>query len=91
MCGDVIKNAWEAVTRKAGMPLAGEVVACSSIQNLINEASVIVPGHDTPFVLNADGVEFLGPFRWEIKISPYPERPERTVSDLYRPAGQSQI
>ena len=31
VCGDAVKNAWEAVTGRAGMPLAGEAAASASI------------------------------------------------------------
>ncbi|OHE30196.1 MAG: hypothetical protein A3K40_01115 [Syntrophobacterales bacterium RIFOXYC2_FULL_60_23] len=85
--GDVIKNAWEAVTCRAGKASAGEAVAASSIRRILNDFSILVPGHDTPFTMDAGGVKFLTPFRWEIKISLYPEGPEQTVASLYRTAG----
>lgn len=87
VCGDAVKNAWEAVTGRSGMPLAGDATASASIASILREATVLVPGHDVPFVMNADGVEFLAPFRWEVKISLYPDGPEETVASLHRPAG----
>lgn len=86
VCGDVIKNAWEAVTGKAGQASAGEAVAAASIKRILNDFSILVPGHDTPFAMDAGGVKFLTPFRWEIKISLYPDGPEQTVASLFRPA-----
>ncbi len=81
------KNAWEAVTCRAGKASAGEAVAASSIRRILNDFSILVPGHDTPFTMDAGGVKFLTPFRWEIKISLYPEGPEQTVASLYPTAG----
>jgi glyoxylase-like metal-dependent hydrolase (beta-lactamase superfamily II) len=86
VCGDVIKNAWEAVTGKAGMALAGDA-ASASIKNILNDFSILIPGHDTPFAMAAGGVNFLSPFRWEVKISLYPDGPEQTAANLYRQAG----
>jgi len=86
VCGDVIKNAWEAVTGKAGMALAGDAAA-SSIKNILNDFSILIPGHDTPFIMDAGGVNFLSPFRWEVKISLYPDGPEQTVASPSRQAG----
>ena len=91
VCGDVIKNAWEAVTGKASMAMTDEATAVSSIRTVLDEASVIVPGHDTPFVMGAGGVDFLIPFRWEVKVSLYPDEPEQTVASLYRPAGPKRV
>lgn len=87
VCGDVIKNAWEAVTGKAGMVMTDEATAGASIKTVLAEAPVIVPGHDTPFTMGAGSVEFLIPFHWEIKVTLYPDIPERTVLNLERPAG----
>jgi len=87
VCGDVIKNAWEAVTGKAGQASAGEAVAASSIKRILSDFSILVPGHDTPFAMDAGGIRFLTPFRWEIKISLYPDGPEQTVASPYRTAG----
>jgi N-acyl homoserine lactone hydrolase len=87
VCGDAVKNAWEAVTGRSGVPLAGDAAAAGSIAGILREASVLVPGHDVPFVKNSDGVEFLMPFRWEVNISLYPDSPGETVASLHRPAG----
>lgn len=73
VCGDAVKNAWEAVNDRSHKAQL--------------EGSVIVPGHDAPFILHTDSVEFLAPFRWEVKISLYPDRPNQTVASPYRPAG----
>jgi len=89
VCGDVIKNAWEAVSGKSGMALAGEAIAGSSIQTILQEASVIIPGHDNPFVINNNGVTFITPFHWKVLASLYPGEQGQTVTSLYRPSGKN--
>jgi len=91
VCGDVIKNAWEAVTGKAGTVITDGATVASSIQMVLDDASVIVPGHDTPFIMGAGGVEFLIPFRWEVKVSLYPDKQDRPVMNLYRPEGPDRV
>jgi len=87
VCGDAVKNAWEAVNGRSTMPLADDAAASASIASIRREATVLVAGHDVPFVRNPDGVEFLMPFRWEVTISLYPGGPGETVASLHRPAG----
>lgn len=87
VCGDVIKNAREAVTGKAGMAMAGEAAAGSSIRSVLEGAGMVIPGHDGPFSRTPEGIEYLFPFRWEIKATLYPDIPERTVLKLERRAG----
>ncbi len=87
VCGDVIKNAWEAVTGKAGMALAGDAVAGSSIRIVLEGARVVIPGHEGPFCRKPEGIDYLFPFLWEIKATLYPDIPERTVLKLERRAG----
>jgi N-acyl homoserine lactone hydrolase len=86
VCGDVIKNAWEAVTAKATMAMAGEALATASIEAITRNFSILLPGHDSPFALRAGDIDFLLPFQWEVKITLYPEEFGKTVLDLHRPA-----
>lgn len=87
VCGDVIKNGWEAISGKAGQAAAGEERAAASIAMAMAGGATLIPGHDTPFCQRPEGIEFLFPFRMEIKATLYPEPPERTVLTLERPAG----
>lgn len=87
VCGDVIKNTWEAVTGKAGQAAAGEAAAGASIRSVLEAATIVIPGHDSPFCRQPEGIEYLLPFRWEIKATLYPDIPERTVLQLERRAG----
>ena len=87
VCGDVIKNGWEAIAGKAGQAAAGEERAAEIIAIAMAGGATIIPGHDTPFCQRPGGIEFLFPFRMEIKATLYPDLPERTVLTLERPAG----
>ena len=86
-CGDVIKNGWEAVTGKAGQAAAGEEAASASIAAVKARAEAIIPGHDSPFRLGPGSIEYLQPFRLEVRASLYPDPPERSVLTLERRAG----
>lgn len=79
VCGDVIKNAWEAVKGESSMALAGSEAAKNSIAAVLERASVVIPGHDRPFMWNGEGVKFLTPFRWEVRASIYPDEQDRSV------------
>ncbi|NIS78977.1 MAG: MBL fold metallo-hydrolase [Anaerolineales bacterium] len=87
VCGDVIKNVWEALTGKEEMALGGSNLAWSSIEALLVRADVIVPGHDRPFIRRDKGVEFLTPFTWEVRTNLYPEGQDKSVLNLNFPAG----
>jgi hypothetical protein len=43
------------------------------------------------FSMGAGGVEFLIPFRWEVKVSLYPDKPDRPVMNLHRPEGPDRV
>jgi glyoxylase-like metal-dependent hydrolase (beta-lactamase superfamily II) len=79
VCGDVIKNAWEAVKGESSMALAGSEAAKTSIAALLERASVVIPGHDRPFMWSEEGVKFLTPFQWEVRTSIYPDEQDRSV------------
>ncbi|MGD2125797.1 MAG: MBL fold metallo-hydrolase [Desulfobacteraceae bacterium] len=89
VCGDVIKNAWEAETGQAEIALAGDSLATESINRVQEKATVIIPGHDRPFRRREEGLEFLTPFSWRIQASLYPKEAGQTVLGLDFPAGLS--
>jgi N-acyl homoserine lactone hydrolase len=72
VCGDVIKNAWEAASGKAAMAASAKDAA-ESIRVVMAQAEVIIPGHDRPFRHFQRGLEFLSPFQWEVRTNLYPE------------------
>lgn len=86
VCGDVIKNAWEAVTGESSMALAGRSVARSSIERVLQLASIVIPGHDRPFIRSEKGIEFLAPFSWEIRTSLYPDEQDKSALKISLPA-----
>ena len=87
LCGDALKNAWEAVTGRATMALAGDDQAASSIKALLDEDRVVVPGHDRPFLMEAGVPKFLGPCRWELRANWYPEPRDKVFLTLSSLAG----
>lgn len=72
VCGDVIKNAWEAASGRPDMA-ASAADAAESIRVVMAQADVIIPGHDRPFRHFQGGLEFLAPFQWEVRTNLYPE------------------
>ena len=87
VCADVIKDAWEAVTGRSRMALAGEGAASESIKRVLERAGVVIPGHDRPFRRGDKSLEFLNPFKWEVQVSLFPDEAERTVLSLEAPGG----
>lgn len=85
VCGDVIKNAWEAVKGESSMALAGSEAAKTSIAAVLERASVVIPGHDRPFMRSKEGVKFLTPFKWEVRTSIYPDEQDKPVLRLNLP------
>lgn len=82
ICGDVIKNAWEAVNRKSKTALAGEDIAAKSIEKVLEMAQIIVPGHDRPFVMRGGKPHFLNSTQFSVHMSAYPEGPDHAVLEL---------
>ena len=86
VCGDVIKNAWEAVNQSSTMALAGEAEAAKSIKYILDRADIIIPGHDRPFRMRNGRPVFLAPFEWTIQMSLYPDEADRVVLQVEKPA-----
>ena len=87
VCGDVIKNAWEAMTLEAAMALAGSDQASESMKTVLNRAEIIIPGHDRPLLRSETGLSPLAPFDLKVTLSVFPEPAGKTVVDLHLPAG----
>ncbi len=83
VCGDVVKNAWEAVTGSAAMAVSA-VDATASIRGLMARAPIIVPGHDRPFRHFKGEVEYLAPLRFEVTANLFPDSPNATLLELKR-------
>lgn len=86
VCGDVIKNAWEAVNQCSSMALAGEAVAARSIKHVLDRADIIIPGHDRPFLMKNGRPVFLAPFEWTVRMSLFPDEADRVVLKVEKPA-----
>jgi len=90
VCGDIIKNAWEAVRGQSAMAEDGEKAA-HSIRALLDQAEIILPGHDRPFRLNGDTVQYLAGFALEVRLSLFPEPPEIPLLHIDLPPGESSL
>ena len=55
LAGDGVKNAWEFANRMAPPAFFSEAAALSNYDWVMANATEIVPGHDRPFRLQADG------------------------------------
>lgn len=82
VCGDAVKNAWEAVTGQAAMTLAGQDLSRASIQALTEAGRVVIPGHDRPFLMQAGAPKFLRACRWELRADWYPQPRDRVFLSL---------
>lgn len=89
VCGDIIKNAWEAVSGESKMASGGGECARSSIKTLKEKAEIIIPGHDRPFVWQGEGVEFISPFVFEVRTDLYPEEQDKSALSIQLKAGFS--
>ncbi len=86
VCGDVVKNAWDAVRGEpsaAGVDLAA---AGRSIRHVLERSRVIIPGHDRPFSFRNGTVEFLIPFSWQVRGYLLPGPEDEVMLDISLPA-----
>ncbi|MCE5333827.1 MAG: MBL fold metallo-hydrolase [Desulfobacteraceae bacterium] len=82
ICGDVIKNAWDAVNGKPGAAGVDDKAAARSIRHVLERARIIVPGHDRPFCLEGESLAFLSPFSWEVRGSILPGPQDEVLLDI---------
>lgn len=85
ICGDVIKNAMDAAVGEATAAGLDAVSAGSSIRHVLEKAHVIVPGHDRPFFLHNDVLEFLSPFNWQIRGNLMPGEQDEVMLEVSLP------
>jgi glyoxylase-like metal-dependent hydrolase (beta-lactamase superfamily II) len=87
VCGDVIKNGWEALTGEAGSPgvVAGRLQ--ENIRFIAGRADVIVPGHDRPFALRKNGIEYLTDLTWLVQGNFFPRPQDEVLLNLEMKGG----
>jgi glyoxylase-like metal-dependent hydrolase (beta-lactamase superfamily II) len=78
VCGDVVKNGWEAVIGAAISQSLDDDLSRKSIKVIKQRGEVIIPGHDRPFRLRDEGLEYLGEFSLEIYGNVFP-RPQNEI------------
>ena len=76
ICGDILKNGWEAITGRSLSAGGDDEQVLESIRYLVENADVLVPGHDRPLRLQNNGINYLESFAWTIEGNFYP-RPRR--------------
>ncbi|NQU04270.1 MAG: MBL fold metallo-hydrolase [Syntrophaceae bacterium] len=82
VCGDVVKNAWEAVTGEATSACVDKHSIRESITKVLKRAEIIIPGHDRPFVLRDDGLDYLTAVTWKVHGNFFPGPLNETLLDL---------
>jgi glyoxylase-like metal-dependent hydrolase (beta-lactamase superfamily II) len=78
ICGDVIKNGWEALSGEASTTGIDVNRMRENVKFIDNRADVIIPGHDRPFIIKEKGLEYLTDVNWQVQGNFFP-RPENEV------------
>lgn len=86
-CGDVVKNGWEALTAEAGSPESGVDRLRENFMFIANRADVIIPGHDRPFVIRENGIEYLTDLNWQVKGNFFPRPQDEVLLNLNMKGG----
>lgn len=86
LCGDTIKNAWEALNGKPSAAGVDGAAAAGSIRRVLARSEVLVPGHDRPFCIRNGAVEFLAPFSWQVRGHLLPGPEDEVMLDIHLPA-----
>lgn len=89
VCGDLIKNAWEAISGAPAFPGAVPEEAAANIRRVAAAEGILIPGHDRPFVLVGSEVDYLAPFTWEVFGNFYPRERDERLMTISHPAGKA--
>ena len=89
VCGDLIKNAWEAISGAPAFPGAAPEEAAANIRRVVAREGILVPGHDRPFVFVGSEVDYLVPFAWEVFGNFYPRSRDERLMTISLPAGKA--
>ncbi len=82
VCGDLIKNAWEAISGAPASPGAVPSETSVNIRRVKSREGILIPGHDRPLVLNGSGVDYLVPFSLEVFGNFYPRPRDETLMTI---------
>jgi N-acyl homoserine lactone hydrolase len=88
VCGDLIKNAWEAVAGEPAFPGAVPEAGVANIRRVTTRGGIIVPGHDRPFALSGAAVDYLASFSWEVFGTFYPRSRDELLMTIALPEGK---
>jgi hypothetical protein len=78
VCGDVIKNGWQALSEKTGLAGGDDQKTAENVEYISTRAEIIIPGHDRPFIFKDNGLEYLTDVAWQVQGDFFP-RPQNEV------------
>jgi N-acyl homoserine lactone hydrolase len=87
LCGDVVKNSWEVVAGEPTSQNPDDELSRQSINKIKQRGEVIIPGHDRPFRLRDEGLEYLTEFSWKIYGNVFPRPQNEAIYTLDLPRG----
>lgn len=90
VCGDLIKNAWEAVTGVPAFPGAMPEESAANIQRVVSREGILIPGHDRPFAIEGSEVYYLMPLSWEVYGNFFPRSRDECILTVSLPEGKAQ-
>ena len=82
VCGDVIKNAWEAETGVPGYPGVATQQTRNNVKQIKERSDIIIPGHDRPFQICSGGVDYLTDLNWQVTGSFFPGNQNEVLINL---------
>jgi glyoxylase-like metal-dependent hydrolase (beta-lactamase superfamily II) len=84
VCGDAIKNTWEAIKGNVVQAFGNRSEARKSIRRIISVADLIVPGHDRALCLKPKGVYYPQRLTWNLIMNLYPDYEGKVIFRLRR-------
>jgi glyoxylase-like metal-dependent hydrolase (beta-lactamase superfamily II) len=91
VCGDVIKNGWEAFSGKASDAGVDDQKIAENIAYIRNRAEVIIPGHDRPFIFRDNGLEYLTDGAWQVQGSFFPQPQNEVLLNINMKGGYFKV
>ena len=82
VCGDVIKNALEAMTGVATSPGVTTQKTKINLKQIKERSDLIIPGHDRPFQFCKGGLNYLTDLKWQVNGSFFPGNQNETFLNL---------
>ncbi len=87
ICGDVIKNGWEAFSGEPSTPGIDVDKMRENVKFIDNRADVIIPGHDRPFIIKEKGLEYLTDVNWQVLGNFFPQPQNEVLLNMSTKGG----